>query len=141
MSYHSITLVGNLGRDPEMRYTPSGQAVTNFSVAVNERWSGQDGEKHERTIWVRCAAWGRTAEVANEYLKKGRQVMVVGRLTADHETGGPRTFTRQDGTVGASYEVTVNRLVLLGSRGDAAASAEDEDESHGSEDTGEDLPF
>jgi single-strand DNA-binding protein len=125
MSYQNLILVGNLGRDPEMRYTPNGAPVTNFSIATNERWTDSDGEAQERTTWFRISAWGRLAEVTNEYLNKGRQVMVVGTLRADPETGGPKVFTRNDGTPGASFEVNARRVIFLG-RGNGQAGAEDE---------------
>src|SRR4030043_2343388 len=81
--YHTIILIGNLGRDPEMRYTPSGQAVTNFSVATNRQYTGSDGTQVKETIWFRESAGGRTAETCNQYLKKGSKVLVEGRLTPD----------------------------------------------------------
>lgn len=118
MSYHKITIVGNLGRDPEMRYTPSGQAVTNFSVASNRQYTASSGERVKETVWFRVSAWGRQAETCNQYLKTGSQVLVEGRITPDRESGGPRIWTRQDGTPAASYEVTAERVVFLSGRGD-----------------------
>lgn len=115
--YHKITIVGNLGRDPEMRYTPSGQAVTNFSIATNRRWTGNDGQQQEETVWFRISAWGKLAETCNQYLSKGRQVFVEGRMTVDRETGGPRIWTDQNGTPRASYEVTALDVKFLGGRG------------------------
>jgi single-strand DNA-binding protein len=116
--YQKVVLVGNLGRDPEMRYTADGTPVTNFSIATSERWTGQDGQQQERTTWWRVSAWRRLAETCNQYLTKGSQVLVEGRMNTDPETGGPRTFTRSDGTVGASYEVTAATVKFLGRRGD-----------------------
>lgn len=116
--YHTIIIVGNLGRDPEMRYTPSGQAVTNFSVAVNDSYTNSQSERVERTIWVRVSTWGKQAEVCNQYLKKGRKVLVEGRLVPDANTGGPRVYTRQDGTSASSYEVSANTVRFLSSRGE-----------------------
>ena len=101
--YHTIIVVGNLGRDPEMRYTPGGQAVTNFSVATNRQFTASDGTQMKETIWFRISAWGRTAETCNTYLRKGSKVLVEGRLVADQETGGPRIWNRQDGTPSASF--------------------------------------
>lgn len=118
MSYHTVILVGNLGRDPEMRYTPSGQAVTNFSVAVNDNYTSSAGEKVERTIWVRVSTWGKQAESCNQYLKKGRKVLVEGRLVTDPETGGPRVWERQDGTKSASFEVSASTVRFLSQRGE-----------------------
>ncbi len=72
MSFHTIIITGNLGRDPEMRYTPSGQAVTSFSVAQNDSYTNSNGEKVKRTLWFRVTAWGKQAETCNQYLKKAR---------------------------------------------------------------------
>jgi single-strand DNA-binding protein len=113
---HKIIVIGNLGRNPEMRYLPSGQPVTNFSVASNRKWNDAEGQTHEETIWVRVSAFGRLAEVCNQYLAKGRQVYVEGRLRPDQETGGPRVFTRKDGTPGASYELVAATVQFLGGR-------------------------
>ena len=118
MSYQQITIVGNLGRDPEMRYTPGGQAVTNFSVATNRQYTTSNGEKVKETVWFRVSAWGRQAETCNQYLSTGSQVLVEGRLTPDRESGGPRIWTRNDGTPAASFEITAGRVVFLSSRGD-----------------------
>ena len=106
--YHKLILVGYLGRDPEMRYTPSGTAVASFSVAVNDTF----GEK-KNTIWFRVSAWDKLAEVCNQYLNKGSQVLVEGRLIADPETGGPKMFERNDKTVGTSFEVTATTVKFL----------------------------
>jgi len=122
MSYQKITIVGNLGRDPEMRYTPGGQAVTNFTVASNRQYTASSGEKIKETTWFRISAWGRQAETVNQYLKTGSQVLVEGRMTPDKESGGPRVWTRQDGSSAASFEVTAERVVFLSGRGDGAAS-------------------
>ena len=112
--YCRLMIVGNLGGDPEMRYTPDGTPVTNFSVAVNRRWNNADGSQGEETLWFRCTAWRKTAEVVNQYLAKGRQVLIEGRLRPD-ENGNPRVFTRSDGSAGSSYEVTVETIKFLGS--------------------------
>jgi len=127
--YHKVIVVGNLGRDPEMRYTPDGTPVTSFSVATNRRWTNADGSQGEETVWFRVTAWRRQAEVAARYLSKGRQVMVEGRLHADPATGGPRVYQRQDGSYGAQYEVTAERIIFLGggngqAGGPAAPAAE-----------------
>jgi len=121
--YHKVILVGNLGRDPEMRYTPSGAAVTNFSMATSEKWTGQDGQPQERTIWWRVSVFGKSGEACNEYLKKGSKVLVEGRMNADPKTGNPRTFQRQDGTTGTSFEVTALAVKFLSSRGDGGGQA------------------
>ena len=77
--YEQTVIVGRLGQDPEMRYVASGDAVTNFSVAVNARWTGADGEPHDRTTWYKIVCWGKLAEATNKYLLKGRKVMVTAR--------------------------------------------------------------
>jgi len=103
-----------------MRYTPDGTPVTNFSVATNRRWTNPDGSQGEETVWFRVTAWRRLAETCNQYLQKGRQVLVEGRLRPDPATGGPRIFTRSDGTVGAAYEVTAINVRFLGRPGEVA---------------------
>jgi single-strand DNA-binding protein len=116
--YQKVILVGNLGRDPEMRYTPSGQTVTNMNVATSESWKDANGEKHERTLWWRVAVFGKMGEACNTYLKKGSKVLVEGRMIAD-EKGNPRTFTRQDGTAGTSFEVNAAAVKFLSSRAES----------------------
>lgn len=116
MSYQKIIITGNLGRDPEMRYTPSGQAVTSFSVAVNESYTNANGERIKKTIWFRVTAWGKQAEICNQYLKKGQQVLVDGRMSADPNTGGPKVWTKQDGSSGSSFEVTASTVRFLSTR-------------------------
>ncbi|MFO7741288.1 MAG: single-stranded DNA-binding protein [Anaerolineae bacterium] len=112
--YQRLTIVGNLGRDPEMRYTSDGTPVTNFSVATNRRWTNADGSQGEETVWFRVTVWRRMAEVCNEYLEKGRQVLVEGRLTPDPQTGGPRVWTDRNGNPRASFEVTAQTVKFLG---------------------------
>ena len=114
--YNRVILAGNLGRDPEMRYTPSGQAVVNLSIATNEKWKDRDGNSKERTVWWRVAVWGKQAETCNQYLSKGRQVLVEGRMNSD-DSGNPRTFQRQDGSWGATFEVNAQSVRFLGGRG------------------------
>ena len=114
--YQTIIIAGNLGRDPEMRYTPSGQAVTNFNVATNRQYTNSDGQLVKETIWFRVSAWGRLAETCNQYLRRGSKVLVEGRLNADPQSGGPRIYTRSDGTPGASFEITAGTVRFLSSR-------------------------
>ena len=116
--YHTIIIVGNLGKDPEMRYTPAGQAVTSFNVATSRQFTASNGQAVKETIWFRVSAWGKQAETCNQYLKKGSKVLVEGRLTPDLATGGPKTYTRKDGTSGASYDVSANTVRFLSSRGE-----------------------
>jgi single-strand DNA-binding protein len=123
--YQKLVIAGNLGQDPEMRYMSDGQAVTNLSVACNRRWTDRaTGEQQEEVTWYRVSVWGRQAEAANQYLSKGRQVLVEGRLRPDPNTGGPRLWTRNDGSVGASFEVVADRVQFLGSNGSGAGQAE-----------------
>ena len=118
--YHTLIIVGNLGRDPEMRYTPSGQPVTSFSVATSRQYAGNNGQTVKETIWFKVTTWGKQAEICNQYLKKGSKVLIEGRLTPDPNTGSPRIWTRQDGTAGASFEVTANTVRFLSSREEGA---------------------
>jgi single-strand DNA-binding protein len=121
--YHTIIIVGNLGRDPEMRYTPSGQAVTNLNVATNRQYTDSNGQPVKETIWFRVSVWGRTAETCSQYLRKGSKVLVEGRLVPDPGTGGPRIYNRQDGTTGSSFEVSANTVRFLSGRSDTEAGA------------------
>ena len=121
--FHTIVIVGNVGKDPEMRYTPSGQAVTSFSVASNRRYTSSNGEQVNETIWFRVSAWGKQAEICNQYLKKGRMVLVEGRLTADPNTGGPRVWSGQDGQPRTSYEITAQTVRFLSQRGESDSGA------------------
>ncbi len=124
--YQKIVVVGNLGRDPEMRYMADGTAVTNFSIATNRSWNDrQTGQRVDETTWFRVSVWGRRAEVANQYLAKGSKVLVEGRLRVDPNTGGPPLFTRQDGTVGASFEIRATDFAFVGSREDTADFSSD----------------
>lgn len=135
--FHTLILIGNLGRDPEMRYTPSGQPVTSFSVATNRRYTNANGEQVEETLWFRVTTWGKLAETCNQYLKKGSKVLVEGRLTGDPRTGGPRIWNGQDGQPRASFEITAQTVRFLSARGD-----EGEVTAPGMEvPTDEDIPF
>ena len=116
--YQKMIIAGNLGRAPEMRYTPSGQAVTNFSVATNYSYTNASGERVKETTWFRVSAWGKQAETCNQYLTTGSKVMVEGRLVADKATGGPRIYNKNDGSPAASFEIRSERVVFLSSRGD-----------------------
>jgi single-strand DNA-binding protein len=120
--FHKVILVGNLGRDPEMRYTPGGQPVTSFSVASNRRYTDSSGQSVEETIWFRISVWGKQAEACKQYLSKGRQVLVEGRLVCDRQTGGPRTYKRSNGEMGTSFEINAEVVRFLGQRGDAQAA-------------------
>jgi single-strand DNA-binding protein len=136
MSFHTIIIVGNLGRDPEMRYTPSGQPVTSFSVASSRSYNNPNGEKVDETTWFRVTTWGKQAETCNQYLHKGSKVLVEGRLTPD-KNGGPRVYSRQDGTTGANFEVTASTVRFLSARGEGG----DMMDSGGQGGEPDDIPF
>jgi single-strand DNA-binding protein len=120
--FHTVIIAGNVGRDAEMRYTPSGQAVASFSVATNRQYTASSGEQVKETIWFRISAWGKQAEICNQYVKKGMKVLVEGRLTADQGTGGPRIWSGNDGSPRASFEVTAGTVRFLSSRGEYDSS-------------------
>jgi single-strand DNA-binding protein len=144
MTFHTVILTGNLGRDPEMRYTPSGSAVTNFSIAINDDYTNNNGERVKRTIWVRVSAWGKSAESCNQYLKKGSKVLVEGRLIADQATGGPRMWQAQDGSWRSSFEVSAQTVRFLSSRtegGDSGGGGSAPDEAAFSGEPDENIPF
>ena len=121
--FQRTELVGYLGRDPEMRYTPTGAPVTHFSVASNRRWTTDEGGASEETVWFRVTTWRRLAEICNEYLRKGRQVFIEGRLQPDPETGGPRVWVGDDGNARAQFEITAQRVIFLG-KGDGERLAD-----------------
>lgn len=140
--WHTIIIIGNLGRDPEMRYTPNGQAVTSFSVATSRQYTSNNGQMVKETTWFRISVWGKQAETCNQYLHKGSKVLIEGRLNPDPSTGGPRIWNRQDGTPGASFEVTANVVRFLTPKGEAGEGGEAgmPGEEHGVADEG-DIPF
>jgi single-strand DNA-binding protein len=134
--YAKTVIVGHLGRDPEMRYTPSGVPVTSFTVATNRRWTDQNGQLQERTTWFRVTAWRRLAELCNQYLAKGRMVLVEGDVEAS-------AWTSQEGEPRASLELTARNVRFLGGRDMIAAvpgdrSAEEDEPSSIEE---EEIPF
>ena len=118
--FHRVIIIGNLGTDPELRYTPQGTPVAHFNVATNRRWTNQDGTPGEETVWWRISAWGRLGETCNQYLSKGRQVFIEGELVPDPQTGGPRVWYDRDGQPRASFEVRARTVKFLGSRADVA---------------------
>jgi single-strand DNA-binding protein len=126
-SLNKITLIGNVGSDPEMRYTPNGKAVTSFRMATNYRYNGPDGERREETEWFRVSVWGKQAESCNQFLSKGRRVYVEGRLRS-------RNWEGQDGQMRTSLEVSANRVIFLDRAAPASLPEEGELEP-------EDLPF
>jgi len=114
-SVNKVILIGNLGRDPETRYTTGGDAVTNLNIATSEQWKDKSGEKQERTEWHRVVLFGRQAEIAGEYLKRGRSVYIEGRLQT-------RKYTDKDGVEKYSTEIVGDRMQLLGGREGGGAS-------------------
>lgn len=112
--WQKIMLIGNLGSDPDMRYTPSGVPVASFNVAVNRRWKAPDGTMQDKTTWFRVTAWRQLAETCHQYLAKGRMVLVEGEV----EVGA---YMAQDGTPRGTLEVTARDVRFLGSRSDTQA--------------------
>jgi len=119
--YQKLIIVGRLGRDPEMRFTPSGQAVTSFNVATDNIRT-VDGKPVKETTWFRVSAWGKQAEACNNFLQKGKIVLVEGRLNVDQKTGGPRIWKSQDGTPRASFEISATEIKFLSAKSDDAGA-------------------
>lgn len=111
--YQKLLLVGNLGRDPELRYTPKGTPVALMQVATSRKWHDANGDLKEETAWWRVSVFGKQAEACNQYLSKGLKVLVEGQLVVDEKTGGPRVYTRRDDTIGASFEVRASAVRFL----------------------------
>lgn len=126
-SLNKVMLIGNVGSDPEMRYTPNGKAVTSFRMATNYRYVGSDGERKEETEWFRVSVWGKQAESCNQFLSKGRRVYVEGRLHS-------RNWEGQDKQMRTSLEVSANRVIFLDRAAPVSLPEEGELEP-------EDLPF
>lgn len=108
-SVNKVMVLGNMGRDPEIRYTQGGDAIANLSIATSEKWKDKSGEQHERTEWSRVVLFGRQAEVAGEYLKKGSTVWIEGRLQT-------RKYTDKDGVERYTTEIVADRMQMIGSR-------------------------
>ena len=130
---NKVILVGNLGRDPELRYTQGGTAVANFTIATNERWTDKQGERQERTEWHRILAWGRLAEIVGEYMNKGKQVYVEGSLQT-------RKWEDRDGNTRYTTEIKAQNIQMLSGRD------QDSVPSPGNEEapvpvTDDDIPF
>jgi len=135
-SINKVILIGNLGRDPELRYTPSGQAVANFTLATNERFSNKEGEKQERTEWHRIVAWGRTGELCAQYLSKGRSVYLEGRLQT-------REWEDKEGQKRRTTEIVAQTVQFLGGRGGegGGSSSGGGDYEAGGSPPADDVPF
>ena len=153
MSVNKVILVGRLGRDPETRYTGGGQAVANFSVATDETYKDKSGERQKRTEWHKIVVWGKQAEIAQQYLKKGSLIFIEGRIQS-------REWQDKEGQKRTSFEIVANNFRMLGGRGDGGGStgggarAEEHDQSGPADDFGsgggghtgpeisdEDIPF
>jgi single-strand DNA-binding protein len=132
---NKVILVGNLGADPEVRFTPSGQAVANFRIATSENWTDKNGQKQERTEWHRIVVWGKLGELCGEYLAKGRQCYVEGRLQT-------REWTDKEGKKNYTTEVVASNVTFLGGRDSAGAGARNGNRPsrNGSEDFGPPPP-
>ncbi len=135
-SVNKVILIGNLGRDPELRYTQSGQAVTNFSLATTDRFSNKSGEREERTEWHRIVAWARTAELCAQYLAKGRSVYVEGRLQT-------REWEDKEGQKRRTTEVVAQTVQFLGGPRDGQQAGPPPDRGGSAPDTPptDDIPF
>lgn len=136
---NKVMIIGNLGRDPELRYTPSGKAVANFTVAVGRIGRDPNGDRTEETEWFRVVTWDRLAETCNEYLKKGMKVYIEGRLQS-------RKYTDKDGAERTSVEVVANEMIMLDSRGQQSpagvgAGVAAGEAAEGGPDDVDDLPF
>ena len=116
-SVNKVILIGNLGKDPETRYLPSGDAVTNFSIATTEKWKSKSGEQQEHTEWHRISMFGKVAEIAGEYLKKGSPVYVEGRIRT-------RKWQDKEGQDKSTTEIVADRMQLLSSRGGGSGGSE-----------------
>lgn len=136
--YHKVTLVGRLGQDPELRYTPSGVSVARFSVAANRQWTTGDGEKKQEVTWFRVTAWRSLGDICNQFLSKGRLVLIEGGLQPDPDTGGPRVWVGDDDKPRASFDLTARIVRFLDSNSDAPVEAEDEEVDESEEDS---VPF
>ena len=135
MSVNKAILIGNLGRDPELTYTPSGSAVATFSIATTERYTTKDGEKKENTVWHNIVAWGKQAEVIAEYLAKGKKVYIEGKINN-------RSYDDKDGNKKYISEIVVSSFQFLDARTDAdTSSAKAESKPAKQEAEDDDLPF
>lgn len=145
MSYQQITLVGNVGNTPELRYTASGVEVTGFSLAVNKHWTDASGQKQEKTLWFKVSAWRKLAIMVAEHVVKGKQLLVVGELEE------ARMYQDRDGNTQVSLDVTANTIRFLGTRGDEEGEGETQGASasnnkgsktrHNAPVDDEDIPF
>ena len=115
-----ITMIGRLGKDPEMKYLPSGDPVTTFSMATDRQWNDKSGAKQKETTWMRVSVFGKQGEACNEYLSKGKMALVVGRLNVDPKTGGPRIYKNNAGEMAASFEMTADTVRFLSPKSESS---------------------
>jgi single-strand DNA-binding protein len=125
---NKVMIIGRLGRDPEMRYTPSGRPVTTFNIATSRTWNTSDGERRTETEWFNIVAWGSLAEICKQYLTKGQQVYVEGRLQS-------RQWEDQEGVRHSSTEIVASEMIMLGDRRESNHQSELEEEDE------EEYPF
>lgn len=125
---NKVMIIGNLGRDTEMRYTPSGRPVTTFSVATTRSWTTSDGERRKETEWFNVVAWGSLAEICNQFLTKGQQVYIEGRLQT-------RRWEDSEGQKHSSTEIVANEMIMLGDRREGQSSDQEDENDH------EEFPF
>ena len=123
MSVNKVILVGRLGRDPEARYMPNGDAVTNFSIATDEQWRDRNGERQTRTEWHNVTLYGKLGEIANQYLRKGSQVFIEGRIQS-------RKYSGKDGIERIAYDIIGSEMKMLGSRNETAAMGNNGNSAH-----------
>ncbi len=135
---NKVMIIGHLGKDPEMRYTPSGRPVTTFTVAVSRQWNSADGERHSETEWFNVVAWGNLAEICKQYLFKGQQVYIEGRLQT-------RRWDDKEGQKHTSVEVVASEMMMLGDRREPSSQPQEQEAAPSENSTAvageEDFPF
>ena len=133
-SVNKVILVGNLGKDPEVRFTKDGQSVANFSIATSEKWTGKDGNKEESTEWHNIVAWGKLGEICGEYLTKGKPVYIEGKLKTQN-------WADNDGNIRYKTEIVASNMTMLGGAAGGSHDAPDSSMSQRPDDDDEDIPF
>ena len=131
---NKVMIIGHLGRDPEMRYTPSGKPVTTFTVATSRTWNSTDGERHMETEWFNIVTWGNLAEICKQYLAKGQQVYIEGRLQT-------RRWEDSEGTKHTSIEIVANEMMMLGDRRDSGSAQATESAMVDEDQIDDEYPF
>ena len=133
-SFNKVIVLGNLTRDPELRYTQNGQAVANFSLATTEKWNSREGQREERTEWHRIVTWGKTAELCAQYLSKGRSAYIEGRIQT-------REWEDREGQKRQTTEIVAQTVQFLGGRGGAGGSGDGPSGPESPPPQGDDIPF